>query len=175
MILLFRMLGAVSFLYLAVFGGFIALVESLALLGVSGISSNDQLIAFFRIWLAPFGGLVLAVVCFGVAEAFAEIHAVRYAIRYRKQPRTAQNISYHIHVPDQDDERLPPHGIRTVSARPAGAGRAPRTLPGRNVPMREIPLPEQRRRNWVLPGRPHEEARIRSVEHDPNQRYKPKP
>lgn len=157
MILLFRMLGAVSFLYLVVFGGFIATVESLALLRVSGIASGDLLIVFFRTWLTPFAGLVLAVVCFGVAEAFAQMQAIRYSLRYRKQRRTAQNVNYHIHVPD---DRLPPRGVRT--------------LPGRNVPLREIPLPEQRRRNWVLPGRPHEEARIRSVEHDPNQRYKPK-
>lgn len=159
MTLLFRMLGAVTFLYLVVFGGYIAIVESLALMQVSAASSNDLLITFFRIWLLPFGGIALAVVCFGVAEAFAQVQAVRYIMRYSKQRRTAQNVNYHIHVPD--DDRLPPRGVRT--------------LPGRNVPMREIPLPEQRRRNWVLPGRPHEEARIRSVEHDPNQRYKPKP
>ena len=164
MILLFRLLGTATFLYLDVFGGYIALVEVVALLRLSGVSGSDLLIILLRTWLTPFAGLVLTVVCFGIAEAFAELHAVRYSMRYKKYPRAAQNVNYHIHVAGED----PPHGIRAASAR------GPRTLPGRNVPMREIPLPEQRRRNWVLPGRPHQETRIRTEYRDPDERFKPK-
>ena len=158
MVWLFRLLGVLVFLYLGVY----SFVEELIPLGAPRIEmSTEEFNIYVRRFmyrgLVPFTGVTLSIICFGMAS---------FLKRQKEHARYLRYLRAQLKAKSQNDqrpyeERFMPGG-RNISQpynpalfdRPNQARHDAQVnvREGRNVPLKDIPLPYQRRYR-VLPGR----------------------